>query len=460
MQDEEEARQAFKPSGMTTRSPKKKAVAPSLRIPAAPKKSTVRSTIEENDEPSTPCPKPAAKPVETASMNDVLEPASNPMKTLMQTAISMIKRSRNKLSTQNKSVGLRDEVLGELDEVINFMEAVHAIEDNMTNVKRELKEVKETVIEAAKAAKETAKTAPHTWAAAAAKPRAPDHHEQHHKQELDEQSQQKQAQRRQERAKCQVTLTAEGAPRTTQTHIASKAYAEITEMLQKAADETTTPGPSLTIGGFQILKSNDIRFSCDTEEEANRLREIDWSKAMEGLEVRQPKFGIVIHAIPIEEINPHTDNLDDIADEIGNRNNLKIVKLRTLRVPSKLDPMARNNSYVILTHNAEAADKCLKKGIFLNCRLFNTEKYTPQYQLTQCYKCQRYGHKAGHCRGKETCARCGDGHAMKDCETDVHKCANCGDNHSARHPDCPRRKEEIHRLDGLKFKDKNAYYNE
>jgi hypothetical protein len=82
-------------------------------------------------------------------------------------------------------------------------------------------------------------------------------------------------------------------------------------------------------------------------------------------------------------------------------NDLKIAKLRTLRGPSKRDPVARGNSFVILTHDADAADKCLKRGIFLNCRLFNTEKYTPQYQLTQCYKCQRYGHKAGHCRGKE-----------------------------------------------------------
>jgi hypothetical protein len=79
-----------------------------------------------------------------------------------------------------------------------------------------------------------------------------------------------------------------------------------------------------------MLKSNDIRFECDSEEEANRLREIEWSTAYEGLMVRQPKFRLVIHGIPIEEINPYADNLDDITAEIGARNNLKGVKLRTL----------------------------------------------------------------------------------------------------------------------------------
>jgi len=116
-----------------------------------------------------------------------------------------------------------------------------------------------------------------------------------------------------------------------------------------------------------MLKSNDIHFECDSEEEANRLQEIEWSTAYEGLVVRQLKFGLVIHGIPIEEINPHIDNLDDIAAEIGALNNLKDVKLRTLRAPSKLDPIARNNSFIVLTHDMEAADECLKKGIFLNC---------------------------------------------------------------------------------------------
>ena len=104
-----------------------------------------------------------------------------------------------------------------------------------------------------------------------------------------------------------------------------------------------------------------------------------------------------MHGVPIEDINPRIDDLNEIAEEIATRNNLKVTQLRTLRAPSKLDPMARNNSYVVLTHDREAADRCLLKGIFLHSRLYNSEKYTPQYQLTQCYKCQRFGHKASHC---------------------------------------------------------------
>jgi hypothetical protein len=224
----------------------------------------------------------------------------------------------------------------------------------------------------------------------------PDHRNHRHEQEIDEESQQKQAQRRQDRAKLEVTLTAEGSSRTTKAKLSSNSYEDITAAFQKVADEATTD-PSFNIGGFRILKSNDIRFTCENEEEANRLQQINWERAYEGLVVRQPRYGIVIHGIPIEEINPRIDSLNEIAEEIADRNNLKITQLRTLRALTKLDPMARNNSYVVLTHDREAADRCLKKGVFLNCRLYNSEKYTPQYQLTQCYKCQRYGHKASHC---------------------------------------------------------------
>jgi len=75
--------------------------------------------------------------------------------------------------TQYASAPLKEEVIAKLNEFINFMEAVHTIEDNMANLQHELQEVKGTVIEAANAAKEIAKTAPHTWATVAAKPPSP-----------------------------------------------------------------------------------------------------------------------------------------------------------------------------------------------------------------------------------------------------------------------------------------------
>jgi hypothetical protein len=136
--------------------------------------------------------------------------------------------------------------------------------------------------------------------------------------------------------------------------------------------------------GVQKLQSKDICFRCDTEEEAQHLHQIDWTKAYTGLTVRKPKFGIVIHDILSEEIDP-SDNMEYQAKEIEHQNEdkqLKIINFRTIKPTDKLNPVARHNSFITQTHSVEAADKCLKKGIYINYWLYPTEKHTPQYQIT------------------------------------------------------------------------------
>jgi hypothetical protein len=72
-----------------------------------------------------------------------------------------------------------------------------------------------------------------------------------------------------------------------QSQLYRKDYAEITKILQKAVDDLTTTGPAPMIKGFQILKTNDIHFSCNSEQEAQHLRNINWSMTPTGLEVVQ-----------------------------------------------------------------------------------------------------------------------------------------------------------------------------
>jgi hypothetical protein len=63
----------------------------------------------------------------------------------------------------------------------------------------------------------------------------------------------------------------------------------------------------------------DIWFRCETKE-AQCLRAIDWSKACPGIEVRRPKYGVVIHGIPVDEIDPHQDNMEDRARDMEIQN--------------------------------------------------------------------------------------------------------------------------------------------
>ena len=76
--------------------------------------------------------------------------------------------------------------------------------------------------------------------------------------------------------------------------------------------------------------------------------------------------------------------------------------------------------------------------VHLGYLTFKTRIYIPL--VTRCYKCQKFGHTAVHCRKEsDTCPVCVGPHKYADCTNmDNRKCANCGGSHSAGYRDCPK----------------------
>ena len=68
---------------------------------------------------------------------------------------------------------------------------------------------------------------------------------------------------------------------------------------------------------------------------------------------------------------------------------------------------------------------------------FRVKQYVPR--PLRCFKCNRYGHVAGHCRGKLRYLICG---GDSDCSAAAPKCPNCGDGHSTNDKIWPRYKRE------------------
>lgn len=81
----------------------------------------------------------------------------------------------------------------------------------------------------------------------------------------------------------------------------------------------------------------------------------------------------------------------------------------------------------------------LPSKVFLGFMSFSVRLYVPP--PLRCYKCQKFGHVAAVCRGKQRCARCGGEHEYGKCEQGVDpKCCNCGGKHSAGYGGCEVRK--------------------
>jgi hypothetical protein len=66
----------------------------------------------------------------------------------------------------------------------------------------------------------------------------------------------------------------------------------------------------------------------------------------------------------------------------------------------------------------------------------------------QCFKCQKFGHTASDCHGKQKCVVCSGAHSLKDCTGNSPKCGNCGGAHTASYGGCAYMKEakEVEKL--------------
>ena len=76
----------------------------------------------------------------------------------------------------------------------------------------------------------------------------------------------------------------------------------------------------------------------------------------------------------------------------------------------------------------------------------------------RCFKCQKFGHGKGQCKGKLKCFKCGaEDHEGFDCKNNP-KCSNCGQPHMASSKDCQHfiREKEIQKIKS----EKNISYPE
>jgi hypothetical protein len=245
---------------------------------------------------------------------------------------------------------------------------------------------------------------------------------------------------RREQNKFEVTLTTQGADPNTKDQLAQQTHEEITAKLQQTVKSQMKDNP-ITIQGIQKLKSRDIRIHCDTEKDAEQLRKLQWDESYSGLKTRQRKFGIIIDGVSTKTINPKELQNPETAKKLEEQNEgkeLQIIEMRPLR--RKLREDVQDYSLVIFTSNPKTANNFLKHGIYINHERFNPRKYSPQFQLIQCYKCQQFGHHAIKCRSPhDVCAKCSEHHPTSQCHNEAQKCAGCKQEHPAYHEHCPKK---------------------
>ena len=94
----------------------------------------------------------------------------------------------------------------------------------------------------------------------------------------------------------------------------------------------------------------------------------------------------------------------------------------------------------------EQKEKLLALGYRQFFQKFTVVEYKEDPEVTQCFRCQAFGHNHRDCKAeKQKCLRCGGDHRHRNCPHDRNHvcCANCGQGHVSTYKGCAAYKQAV-----------------
>ena len=209
--------------------------------------------------------------------------------------------------------------------------------------------------------------------------------------------------------------------------------------------------------GIKRLPSGDLIVQTPHEEAKKVLQDnqkwlVDLGKSGAILRDRFPVF---VHSVRVDNIDQDEDKA---RQHIQSENRTLYPDLRIVRMAwpkSTAIKQKKYSSLILEVDTPEQANKLIQNGLCEGGEIKRCELFESGCKLTQCYKCQRYGHVARACRGVVRCTYCAKGHTVKDCplkeaqDIKDKKCANCKGQHEAWARNCPVRIQETERVNEI-----------
>lgn len=140
----------------------------------------------------------------------------------------------------------------------------------------------------------------------------------------------------------------------------------------------------------------------------------------------------VITGIPVNV------SVDDVKRNITNARVNEVRHLKVNRNGNMQDSLS-----VMINFDQEK----LPEKVYIGFMCYDVRLYIPP--PIRCFKCQRYGHVAAVCKGKQRCGKCSGEHEYGKCQEGTKlKCCNCGGEHSSAYRGCEvsKRQAEVQRI--------------
>ena len=225
---------------------------------------------------------------------------------------------------------------------------------------------------------------------------------------------------------------------------------QITKMEEKDIVNLLENKAGCKIRGVRTTgRGSGIRIRCSTVEDADVLRNTKMENIANGATIAEQMFTVVIDGVFKYDVDFKKDKQEDLRSRIEyvNCSRIKIHGVEPL-LQRPRNPDATTQSIRIDTKSADEADDAMEYGIVIGSRIYRARRYTPECQVTRCYNCHEYNHKAESCKNKTKCGRCSQDHRTNECKTTEgsFKCPNCNGNHTAGNRECPSQHRELERM--------------
>lgn len=143
---------------------------------------------------------------------------------------------------------------------------------------------------------------------------------------------------------------------------------------------------------------------------------------------------------------PNNITIEEILQDLAEKN-LQVIEVKQFLKKVETTPGCFKEYklpiYRVRFHeNTKVADFKKYRSVCF-CKI-SWEKNLRKKLVTQCFKCQSFGHIAKNCFKNEICANCADKHNTKECSNPKnYKCANCSGPHPSYDTECQHYKKII-----------------
>ena len=153
------------------------------------------------------------------------------------------------------------------------------------------------------------------------------------------------------------------------------------------------------------LPSGDLILTTDTEDTKRQLEaDTGWLQALgEGSQLNRRKYPVLAHSVLLRDFDARQQE-QTIKRIYESDRRLRKAGVEILRVhwPRRSLRSGRTHGALIIdTASPEQANWLIEEGFLWRSELRQCELFHGACNLTQCFKCQKYGHTAKHCRSRQ-----------------------------------------------------------